>query len=122
MKDKLPFIFGKSSDLINFTDREEECVRLETNFKSLINTTIISPRRWGKTSLVENVAEKIRNEHKDIKVCVIDIFNVRSEAEFYEHFAKEILKSTTSRWEEMSENAKTLAKWTKMRLSMAVIN
>ena len=107
MKQKLPFIFGKSSDLINFTDREEECLRLEMNFKSLINTTIISPRRWGKTSLVENVAEKIRNERKDIKVCMIDIFNVRSEAAFYEHFAKEILKSTSNRWEEMVENAKT---------------
>jgi hypothetical protein len=35
MKQKLPFIFGKSSDLINFTDREEERLRLETNFKFL---------------------------------------------------------------------------------------
>ena len=44
MKQKLPFIFGKSSDLINFTDREEECMRLAMNFKSLINTTIISAK------------------------------------------------------------------------------
>jgi AAA+ ATPase superfamily predicted ATPase len=107
MKEKLPFVFGKSSDFINFTDREEERSHLETNFKSLINTTIISPRRWGKTSLVENVAEKIRKENKNIKVCVIDIFNVRSEAEFYDHFAKEVLKATSNRWEEMAENAKT---------------
>ncbi|MDR2970916.1 MAG: ATPase [Bacteroidales bacterium] len=107
MKQKLPFIFGKSSDLINFTDREEERLRLEMNFKSLINTMIISPRRWGKTSLVENVAEKIRNEHKEIKVCLIDIFSVRSEMEFYALFAKEVLRSTSNRWEEMAENAKT---------------
>ncbi len=33
---KLPFIFGKSSDVVNFTDREEESARLEMNFKSLI--------------------------------------------------------------------------------------
>jgi len=103
----MPFIYGKSSDNVNFTDREEESERLERNFKSLINTTIVSPRRWGKTSLVENVAEKIRTENKDIKVCVLDIFNVRSENEFYEHFAKGILKGTASRWEEMAENAKT---------------
>jgi len=103
---KLPFIFGKSSDSVNFTDREEETERLEMNFKSLINTTIISPRRWGKTSLVENVAEKIRTENKEIKICMLDIFNVRSEMEFYEHFAKEVLKGTASRWEEMAENAK----------------
>ncbi|MDR1653202.1 MAG: ATPase [Prevotellaceae bacterium] len=103
---RLPFIFGKSSDSINFTDREEESERLELNFKSLINTTIISPRRWGKTSLVENVAEKIRKEEKDIKICMLDIFNVRTETGFYEYFAKEVLSSTSSRWEEMAENAK----------------
>ena len=103
---KLPFIFGKSSDSVNFTDREEESVRLETNFKSLINTTIISPRRWGKTSLVANVSEKIRAENKKIKVCMLDIFNVRSEMEFYEQFAKGVLQGTSNRWEEMAENAK----------------
>jgi len=104
---QLPFIFGKSADTVNFTDREEETLRLEMNFKSLVNTTIISPRRWGKTSLVENVAEKIRIENPKIKVCMLDIFKVRSEAEFYEHFAKEIIKGTSNRWEEMVENAKT---------------
>ena len=103
---KLPFIFGKSSDSVNFTDREEESVRLEMNFKSLINTTIVSPRRWGKTSLVENVVEKIRTENKNIKVCTLDIFNVRNEMEFYEQFAKGVLKGTAHRWEEMAQNAK----------------
>jgi hypothetical protein len=104
---KMPFIYGKSSDLINFTNREDETAQLETNFKSRINIIIISPRRWGKTSLVENTAEKIRKENKKIKICTLDIFNIRSEAEFYEYFAKEILKGTSSRWEEMAENAKT---------------
>ncbi|MDR3219053.1 MAG: ATPase [Dysgonamonadaceae bacterium] len=103
---KMPFIFGKSTDFENFTDREEEVSRLICNFKSLVNTTIISPRRWGKTSLVENAAHKIRTENNKIKVCLLDIFNVRSEAEFYEHFAKEILKATASKWEEMAANAK----------------
>lgn len=103
---RMPFIFGKSADFKNFTDRDAETDRLVTNFKSLINTTIISPRRWGKTSLVENVAEKIRAENDKICICLLDIFNVRSEEEFYEHFAKEILKATASRWEEMAENTK----------------
>jgi len=101
-----PFIFGKSADQLNFTDREEEVQYLSTNIKSLINTTIISPRRWGKTSLVNNVAEKIQHENKKIKVCMLDIFNVRSELEFYEYYAKEVLKATSSRWEDMADNAK----------------
>jgi len=105
--ESLPFIFGKSADIVNFTDREDDVIHLETNLKSLVNTTIISPRRWGKTSLVENVAEKIGAENKDIKVCLLDIFNIRNENEFYEYFAKGVLKGTASRWEEMAENAKT---------------
>jgi hypothetical protein len=36
---------------------------------------------------------------------MLDIFHVRSEPEFYEHFAKGVLKGTSSRWEEMVESA-----------------
>jgi AAA+ ATPase superfamily predicted ATPase len=102
---RMPFIFGKSTNFENFTDREEEALRLIQNFKSLINTIIISPRRWGKTSLVENTANRVMSENSNIKVCLLDIFNVRSEVEFYEHFAKEVLKATANKWEEMAANA-----------------
>ena len=103
---KAPFIFGKTADFKNFTDREQETERLMANFKYRINTTIISPRRWGKTSLVENAAKKIMAENSKIKICLLDIFNVRSEANFYEYFATEILKATANRWEEMAANAR----------------
>jgi AAA+ ATPase superfamily predicted ATPase len=103
---RVPFIFGRSTDSANFTDREEEASRLISNFKSLTNTIIISPRRWGKTSLVENVAHTMKAKDNKIKICLLDIFNVRNESEFYEHFAKEILKATASKWEEMATNAK----------------
>jgi hypothetical protein len=102
----IPFVFGRSTDYVNFTDREEEISWLRGNFKSLINTTIISPRRWGKTSLVENTAHTIMAEDNKIKVCLLDIFNVRNESEFYEYFAKEILKTTAGKWEEMVTHAK----------------
>jgi hypothetical protein len=105
--EQLPFIFGKSTDFLNFTDRDEETARLIRNFNSLINTTIISPRRWGKTSLVENTAQKVAAENPHTKVCLLDIFNVRNEAEFYEQFAREILKATAGKWDEMMETAKT---------------
>lgn len=103
---ELPFIFGKLPDGDNFTDREEDSTYLEARFKSLGNTTIISPRRWGKTSLVEHVANKIRRENENMKVCLVDIFNVRDEMDFYEQFANEILKQTSNKWEEIVGNAK----------------
>ena len=42
-----PFIFGKIATEKNFTDRELETANLVQNFTSLINTIIISPRRWA---------------------------------------------------------------------------
>ena len=52
-----PFIFGKIATEKNFTDREMETANLVQNFTSLINTIIISPRRWGKSSLVNKAAK-----------------------------------------------------------------
>ena len=51
-----PFVFGRLAKENNFTDRIEETAHLVTNFKSLINTILISPRRWGKSSLVFKAA------------------------------------------------------------------
>ena len=103
----LPFIYGKTAEKQNFTGREKESKRLAKNFFSLVNTTIISPRRWGKSSLVKKVSEQIMSENKDIRVCLLDIFNVRNESEFYVYFAQSVVKATSNRWEEWGENAKT---------------
>jgi len=102
----LPFLYGKIAEEQDFTDREKESKHLMQNFFSLINTTIISPRRWGKSSLVEKVAKQVMSENKAIKVCLLDIFNVRNESEFYAHFAQSVIKATSNRWEEWGENAK----------------
>ena len=102
----LPFIYGKSAVKQDYTDREEESKRLAQNFFSLVNTMIISPRRWGKTSLVKNVSAQIMSENKNIRVCLLDIFNVRNENEFYVQYAQSLVKSTSNRWEEWLENAR----------------
>lgn len=47
-----PFVFGRIATAKNFTDRKDETAQLTSQFKALINTIIISPRRWGKSSLV----------------------------------------------------------------------
>ena len=50
-----PFVFGKAAEGNYFTDRIEDSKRLEANLTHGINTILISPRRWGKTSLVKKV-------------------------------------------------------------------
>ena len=49
---KTPFVFGRIATDKDFTDRKKETEHLVQNFISHINTMIISPRRWGKSSLV----------------------------------------------------------------------
>ena len=48
----IPFAYGKIVEDVDFTDRTDESSHLLSNFVSLTNTAIISPRRWRKPSLV----------------------------------------------------------------------
>ena len=119
MKEKIPFVFGKLADIKNFTDREAESERLCLNLTSLVNTTIVSPRRWGKSSLVKNVAKEIEEKNDDIKVCLLDIFNVKTEADFYACLAQAVLKASSNKWEEMAENAKKFLSQLLPRISIS---
>lgn len=101
-----PFVFGKIARSDNFTDREKETALLVSNFNSLINTVIISPRRWGKSSLVAKASDIATAGHDKLKICKIDLFNVRNEEHFYELLAVNLLKATASRWEESVEWAR----------------
>ena len=101
-----PFVFGKIATDQNFTDRRVETERLLQNFSSLTNTIIISPRRWGKSSLVTHAAKQLLMSEENVKLCMIDLFNVREEEGFYTLLAKEVLTAVSSKWEEIAVNAK----------------
>lgn len=100
-----PFIYGKIADHENFTDREKDFIYLSNNFKGLINSVIISPRRWGKTSLVNKVVDSF-SQNNDYIVCKIDIFNCRTEEQFYTAFANCVLKASFTAWEEFVGSSK----------------
>lgn len=107
---KNPFVFGKVVTGSAFVDREEEQKLLLSNFANCINTIIISPRRWGKTSLVMQAANKFQKGNKSYRFCFLDLFNIRNEQEFYPYFVKEILKASFSKWEEILDGAKKFFK------------
>ena len=101
-----PFVFGKLVEGNNFINREKETNHLKVNFESGINTILISPRRWGKSSLVNHIVEQLKTENQELRFCFIDLFNVRSEPEFYGYFATRLIQVTSTKWEEWINNGK----------------
>ncbi|MDY6206534.1 MAG: ATP-binding protein [Prevotella sp.] len=99
-----PFVFGKAAEGIHFTDREEDAKRLSANLTHGVSTILVSPRRWGKTSLVKKVISEI--DDPKIKPVFIDIFHCKSEYEFYHVFATAIIKQVSSKLDEWMEMAK----------------
>lgn len=104
MMENKPFIFGVATSGDNFTDREKETARLLSNFTHGVNTVLISPRRWGKTSLVKKVCKLAQSDK--LNIVYLDIFSCRTEEEFYDAFASAVLKQTSSKFDELMENAK----------------
>lgn len=102
----IPFAYGKIVEDADFTDRTDETAHLMGNFLSLTNTAIISPRRWGKSSLVAKAIKATQAEQKDILFVRMNVFKCDNPQEFYSLFAKKILEDISSSSEALLANAK----------------
>ena len=98
------FVYGVAVTGYNFTGRAVETQRLVANFEGGINTILISPRRWGKTSLVKHVCQQV--DRNKVLPVFLDMFTCRSEYDFYNALAAAILKQTASSAERWMDNAR----------------
>ena len=98
------FVYGVAVSEYNFVGREEETRRLRADFENGINAILISPRRWGKTSLVNHVCRSLADS--DIITVRLDIFGCKSEYEFYNALATALLKQTAGRMQLWMEEAR----------------
>lgn len=98
------FIFGKPVEGNFFTDREAEAKRLAANFMGGVSTFLLSPRRWGKTSLIKKVMTQVQSD--ELKVVFVDVFKCKSPIDFAETVASAVLSQTATKTEEFLENAK----------------
>jgi len=114
-----PFIFGKIAKGNNFTNRAFEMKRLVANFDDKVNTILISPRRWGKSSLVNKSASLFKKEKNKYSV-MIDLFNIRDEAQFYSYFAKKVIQETSSKPREWMDTAMSYLKRLSPKVSFPV--
>ena len=112
-----PFVFGVPADEPYFIGREKESARLEANFRYGVNTVLMSPRRWGKTSLVNRVAKSASGKERII--VQMDIFACRSEYDFYNAFSSAILRQTASKIDEWKDLAKGFIERLTPKISVA---
>ena len=98
-----PFVFGHLSSTENFVNRTKDIDKLHQNIDNQIHTILLSPRRWGKSSLVRVLEDKIGKSKKTV-FCHLDMFNSSSEMDFYQSFSKEILKKTHNKSNDFFES------------------
>jgi AAA+ ATPase superfamily predicted ATPase len=110
MDKNTPFIYGNTVSEEAFTNRSVEIKKLYGNLTNGINTMLISPRRWGKSSLVEKVLKEIGTHENHHKIVTIDLFTISGEEEFLEVYAREILKASSSKWQDWISAAKEFFK------------
>lgn len=101
---KKSFVYGMFVEGDNFTDREKETRRLKMDFEHGLNVILISPRRMGKTSLIKRVQSQVDEDL--VKVVYMDIYDCRSEYDFYNRFAEALLKQTASQADLVLQNVK----------------
>ena len=99
-----PFSFGKTVTEAAFTNRSADSKRLANNLQNRINTILISPRRWGKSSLVKKVVAGMRN--RSTRIIMLDLMSIRNEEEFYKVLATETIKATSNKLNEWIETGK----------------
>ena len=101
-----PFVFGQIARGSSFVNRTRELKHLSDNLAAGTNTMIISPRRWGKSSLVSKSAAQVRKQHKEIRIVSLDLFRIQDEKHFFEVFAQAVLKASSSKWQEWADAAR----------------
>jgi uncharacterized protein len=90
--ERSPFFIGTLVSGDNFVDREHHRKHLRANFRSGQNTVVISPRRWGKSSLIRQVALDMQRD-KSMRFAFVDLFHVRTEQDFLERTIEATIKA-----------------------------
>ena len=101
-----PFYYGEVVTGENFTDRVAEIERLTAELCGGHNIFLISPRRYGKTSLIINALEVIKT--KGLFVFYMDLYTVASVRELLDAYAKGIVRSCRTSVEKISDVIKEL--------------
>ncbi|MCR5361459.1 MAG: ATP-binding protein [Bacteroidales bacterium] len=118
---KVPFMYGLLAEKENFIDRFEERKQLKSFLGGGINVMLISPRRWGKSSLVKAAMEELKEEDSQVRVCYLDASKIHTVEEFYNRFATSVIGCASStlekRWADFKQYVQALIPGIRLRAS-----
>ena len=86
-----PFIFGEIIDDENFVNRTAELRQLVRDLADGQKVFLLSPRRFGKSSLVAMALLKLKKRH--IHTVSLTVSSYSSYAQFLEKFAEKVLRA-----------------------------
>ncbi len=113
---KHPFQFGQLMDSHSFVNRTADLERLHRNLSQGIHSILIAPRRWGKSSLVNELA--VRYQSPQLVFCQIDLFSMREENEFFEILGRSVMNATHTKIEHAIDNLRRWASHIAPRISL----
>ncbi len=91
-KPRNPFIYEGYEGPDYFCDRAEETDELIANLQNGRNTTLVSPRKIGKTGLIHHAFNRIKQQDKDAVCIYIDIFHTQNQYDFVQTLGKAIVE------------------------------
>jgi uncharacterized protein len=91
-----PYHYGTPVSGDQFAGREQETSGLVARMRDGINVVVISPRRYGKTSLLARAAARMRDD--DAAVVEINVLRCRDVATFAAQLANQAYRLKGGRW------------------------
>lgn len=92
-----PFVYQGYEGPEYFCDREEEVKNIISALDNGRNLTLISPRKIGKTGLINHTFHQIKKENKDAICIYVDIFSTKNLQEFVETLCKAVIEDALDR-------------------------
>jgi AAA+ ATPase superfamily predicted ATPase len=86
-----PFIFGEIVEQRHFVDREQELSQLVRDLSDGQKLFLLSPRRFGKSSLVSLALLKLEKKH--VRTVNVSVSSYASYSQFLEKFAERVLRA-----------------------------
>ena len=92
-----PFVFQGYEGPEYFCDRVEETKSMVSALKNGRIITLISPRKIGKTGLINHTFYQIKKENKDAICIYVDIFSTKNLQEFVETLGRAVIEDALER-------------------------